>query len=498
MLKSIRYTNNINMKNFYKLLLLTLFLLFLSPQNSALATGCVDEPSRVAAITIDITGIYDVYIKGSDPNGARVQLRATGEGTCSVLSSDSNAGTNWTTVGKGVLMNAGTVEVSLGDAHATSTSSKPEILLINQSYPAQVRGGFIYVQYDGKSAVLHPRVLSQAEAAVTVSTVENPYDDEIRKVDYYADGEFVYSKRELEDFSKYQSIRQDVQMLSTIVYFTSGQSLTLEMATEAKQSSSVDFIAHLYRQSSTLIKVLAVGISIIVGIELFIGLLRYREYRHKWLVAHGFRSQNQHSAIGRWIDYVMGTNFGTMLSTAGRLGRITVPIIMLIIGIMWFFIDMYAVDGISMEPTLKNGSRVVVSKTEKTFAFLGNGSMKLSRGDIVVVDSEMSVLPPSPSRKYIRSTVVKRVVGLPGDTVKTKDSEIYVTAPNKTTHEINPINASTEQGSDEHRSNDLKIVLGPDELFIVGDNRSQSIDSRFYGPVKIDRVIGKVIYTIQF
>jgi signal peptidase I len=126
------------------------------------------------------------------------------------------------------------------------------------------------------------------------------------------------------------------------------------------------------------------------------------------------------------------------------------------------------VDSFSMEPTLFKGDYVVVNKLSYKI-----GSPE--RGDIVVFR-----YPPSPDEQYI-----KRVVGLPGDRIHISDGEVFVNDDLL----IEPyLGVSTKSGGD--------WVVPEDSLFVMGDNRNNSSDSRVWGMVPFDNLVGKafVVY----
>jgi len=121
------------------------------------------------------------------------------------------------------------------------------------------------------------------------------------------------------------------------------------------------------------------------------------------------------------------------------------------------------VDGGSMEPTLHTGQRVLVSPL--AFRILG----QVERGQIVVFDAL------GQTEDYI-----KRIVGLPGDTVAIRHGQVIVNG----SPVAEPYLAASATGDS------APVTLGPDEYYVLGDNRPDSADSRYYGPVPADRIIG--------
>ena len=122
------------------------------------------------------------------------------------------------------------------------------------------------------------------------------------------------------------------------------------------------------------------------------------------------------------------------------------------------------VEGPSMRPTLLSGEWIVVNRLVYKL-----GSPQ--RGDVIVF------LPPTNAQT---DDLIKRVVGLPGEEVEIRDGSVRI---NGVLLEEAYVNGST--------SPDNRWLLGADELFVMGDNRGLSLDSRSFGPVSIRQVVGK-------
>lgn len=142
--------------------------------------------------------------------------------------------------------------------------------------------------------------------------------------------------------------------------------------------------------------------------------------------------------------------------------------VVLALFIRHFVVELYLVDGPSMRPTLQNQERLVVNK------FIYN-LHDPERGDILVFQ-----YPKDPSRDFI-----KRVIAIPGDTIEIKDGHIYVNGELKN----EPYILSTTRG-------DYPLATVPEgHIFVMGDNRNNSEDSRFadVGMVPFDLIKGKAI-----
>lgn len=143
-----------------------------------------------------------------------------------------------------------------------------------------------------------------------------------------------------------------------------------------------------------------------------------------------------------------------------------IPYIIIIVAVVLirtFIITPVKVDGDSMKETLNDNDILLLYKL---------GSIK--RFDIVVLDEA-----------YDNEKIIKRVIGMPGETVSIKNDKIYINGK--------VIDNSFAYGT---TSDVDKIELGEDEYFILGDNRLISKDSRYFGPVTKSEIIGKVVFRL--
>jgi signal peptidase I len=129
----------------------------------------------------------------------------------------------------------------------------------------------------------------------------------------------------------------------------------------------------------------------------------------------------------------------------------------------------FIVQGPSMQPTFYTGQFLIVSRVNY---LLGNPQ----RGDIVVFH-----YPGNPDEDYI-----KRVIGLPGDLVEIREQHVYVNGV-----QLNEPYINEDCTQDMCSSNTWE--LGPDEYFVMGDNRNHSSDSRRFGPVNRRYIVGEVL-----
>ncbi|MFC4076554.1 signal peptidase I [Salinithrix halophila] len=134
----------------------------------------------------------------------------------------------------------------------------------------------------------------------------------------------------------------------------------------------------------------------------------------------------------------------------------------IVIGFVIFnsFYTFYRVNGTSMEPTLKNGEIYLVDK----------GNQSIERGDIIVFHSSPDNL-----------TFIKRVIGLPGEKVAIHENRVYINGKILPEPYIR-----NHPAIEKHKS----VTVPPDHVYVLGDDRVKSVDSRQIGPIFKEKIIG--------
>lgn len=146
----------------------------------------------------------------------------------------------------------------------------------------------------------------------------------------------------------------------------------------------------------------------------------------------------------------------------------------LFIVVYLFLLQPNQVKGASMEPTFESGDYIFTSKV--TYKFRSP-----ERGDVIVFKS-----PKLPEVEYI-----KRVIGLPGDRIMIKNGEVYV---NDALFRESYPSAATNTWEGGYVKEGEPLVVGQGELFVMGDNRPRSADSREFGPIEQSSIIGQVFF----
>ena len=159
-----------------------------------------------------------------------------------------------------------------------------------------------------------------------------------------------------------------------------------------------------------------------------------------------------------------------------KLFRDIILVVSVFILLMVFVAQPVVVEGTSMLPQLHDGERLIVNKLIY-YKIPGISWGHIDRGDVVVF-----WYPNDPDKSY-----VKRVIGLPGDTVELRNGVVYVNG--QAMHE-DYIDASYNQSSD----NRVPKKVEEHHYFVMGDNRDNSSDSRIWGLVPEKYIYGKVFF----
>jgi signal peptidase I len=154
---------------------------------------------------------------------------------------------------------------------------------------------------------------------------------------------------------------------------------------------------------------------------------------------------------------------GWVLQVVREIGETVIPAVVIALFINLFLAQATQVLGQSMEPTLHSSQRVVIEKV----SYLLHGPR---RGDIVVINSSDQ-----------SEMLIKRVVGLPGESVEVRNGQVFING------ELLDEPWTHRQGGGQFGPR----TVPPLHVFVLGDNRGASNDSRNFGPVPIDDIVGQ-------
>ena len=146
-----------------------------------------------------------------------------------------------------------------------------------------------------------------------------------------------------------------------------------------------------------------------------------------------------------------------------------IPYVLIFIGVVilrTYIVTPVVVSGDSMRDTLEDGNILLLKKYDKTY----------TRGEVIVFD-------------YNNSKLVKRIIGLPGETVSYKDGKLYING-NETEDELSLITRDFELSDIGYE------VIPEGYYFVLGDNRNKSSDSRMIGLIKEEQILGTTSFSI--
>jgi signal peptidase I len=181
------------------------------------------------------------------------------------------------------------------------------------------------------------------------------------------------------------------------------------------------------------------------------------------------------------------SNLREFVSTIG----ILVTALAVALFIIAFVFRSYQVDGPSMENTLHNGDKLIIWKVPETWSKITGHAYIPNRGDIIVfTESGLSAFGQQDTKQLI-----KRVIGLPGDHVVVSNN--VITIYNKDNPKgFDPDKTMPYGKNIPPTSGDVNLVLGKNQIFVEGDNRPDSLDSRAFGPINANQIIGKLVLRV--
>ena len=156
--------------------------------------------------------------------------------------------------------------------------------------------------------------------------------------------------------------------------------------------------------------------------------------------------------------------------------KIIVLAIVIIVPIRYFIAQPFCVKGASMEQNFHDGGYLIVDEISYRFS-------KPERGEVLIFR-----FPEDPRQIYI-----KRVIGLPEETVEIKNNQVIIYGKGGMAGSV--LGESEYLDQNQITEGNLKVKLGANEYFVLGDNRLQSSDSRRWGPLNKKFIIGKVFIT---
>ncbi|OGZ17687.1 MAG: signal peptidase I [Candidatus Nealsonbacteria bacterium RBG_13_36_15] len=163
-----------------------------------------------------------------------------------------------------------------------------------------------------------------------------------------------------------------------------------------------------------------------------------------------------------------------ILSFLWEVSKIIIIALAIVVPIRFFLFQPFIVKGSSMETNFHGGDYLIIDEISYRFR-------QPQRGEVIVFK-----YPHDPSQRYI-----KRIVGLPGETIEVKDGQIFVSKENE---ETKLLDESPYLSEHQFTPGNLIVTLKENEYFVLGDNRVFSSDSRYWGAVAENYIVGRALF----
>lgn len=152
-----------------------------------------------------------------------------------------------------------------------------------------------------------------------------------------------------------------------------------------------------------------------------------------------------------------------------------------------FVIQSYEVDGPSMQETLQNKDLLIVNKLDRTFSRITRKDHIPPRYQIIIFSRDESGGMGGDNVRQL----VKRVIALPGERVVVRDGVVTVF---NTQHPegFNPDEGQEYSKTIKTTPGNVDVTVQPGQIFAMGDNRTNSLDSRYFGPINASDIVGKL------
>jgi signal peptidase I len=180
--------------------------------------------------------------------------------------------------------------------------------------------------------------------------------------------------------------------------------------------------------------------------------------------------------------------YETTVALSSTVGVILLSFIVAL-GIITYVFQSYQVDGPSMQNTLHNNDRLIVWKLSRSWSRVTHHQYVPKRGDIVIFTETNLAEYGQDNTKQL----IKRVIGLPGDRVVVGNGVITIyNAAHPHGFKPDTTLPYGKNGTIPFTAGNIDITLAKNQLYVCGDNRGDSLDSRIFGPISTNQIVGKL------
>lgn len=463
-------------------------------------TGCSTLPSYTGIIDVN-AGTYDAYVRLAK-RGEKAAVQALSQraaqpyGECDKVGTVTATGDAWTKAGTISLAQDDSVIMQLSSSSLAEIpdANRPSVMLVPRGDSAVCQPTTeCFVTIAGEGAYLRPTGTLLNQNSLHVMLVSDPGKDSVASVRYYVGNKLRYTTPTLEAFDE-KYIEFANQSLKRVIVYESGQQAVIEsVASSTHQDTFGNFLFRATQKYPRLSVFLSWSLIVGVGCIAMIMTLRAIRRRRDYRIHHGFIQERKMTAVEE-LYYSVGVQRVVKVVQYLGVGLVTIAVtIGLIVVVNTYVVQIIAVDGHSMEKTFYTGNNVLVNKIPKTVARLNGREFLPMRGQVVIVRASFgnSVLSSEDNGSLI---LIKRVIALPGERVVIENGNL------KVYNDEHKDGFSPDEGADwqaamtpDEATENIDIQLDSGELFVTGDNRPASIDSRFNGPIGTDEIVGVVV-----
>jgi len=465
--------------------------------------GCQDLPlvqssGILKAIPSDTYSVYVQLAKRGQQATVSVHAGGKEAGDCAAIGSTQATGDGWTKVGT---WNSGTEAtrdaqfiLETDQFDGTLDANRPTVMLLSETHPTCTPNPACQVSIGGRLGTILPPGNSIATDSLRVTRVISPDADTVTKVLHYVDDRPVYTSKTLETFD-YRYLIASQQRATSVVEYASGQRISLNEEVPLTYSDNFfNFLFRVFQTSPQLITSFAVAIGLWILAAITLAIVHTIERRHNWRLAHGFIKPHAYKAgapvsVSRIFKI---EHIKEIIRACLKYGAILISMVVVGVAVNQYVGTFYTIHGTSMTNTFSNNGKVIINRIPVTVAALAGRDYIPERGQVVILNAAYGFVNPQSAKDANEGYIIKRVLGLPGERVNIKDGVVTIYKSDGSS--ILPDTDAPWQNTmiPSTSAENIDLTLNNNELFVSGDNRIGSVDSRFNGPITTDQLVGIV------
>ncbi len=467
-------------------------------EDMVVETGCgAPDIPYYTGVTNPAGDTYDVYVKlgkvGQIASVSGYVRFDDGSTNCVDIGTAQASGSEWRKLGSYTDIDGEAETVLQLSSEALAdlpNANRPTLMLVSQTSPVCVPKIQCETAYQGQKVYITPTGQRTNDYALNVIEAKLLDGDTVEKVEYYADNELLYETKQLESFDT-SLAPSYANKLYRVIYFSSGQKAISEQTSELHMDSFGAFTIRIYKRYQQAVWVIVAALGVLAVLYAVRGVIFAVNRRRLWRLAHGFNKEAPEKMRSDAHIAAM-VRRDKALKITGRVSVIIGSAAVLVLVLSLYVVQIGTVSGHSMDVSFEDGQKIVINKLPVTFANVNGGSYVPKRGQVVVAYPNFGTNLADDSIDD-SETVIKRVLGLPGERVVVDQgvlrvyNDVYKEGFDPSAGVTWAVNLQADDSTDY-----IDITLGQNEIFLCGDNRPVSIDSRFNGPISTSQIVGVV------